>query len=80
MKPENKEPKWLGNMSLQEARKAHDENVVNNVTLGCMVCDKEFQGKEPQMCCSGVECGCMGMPTEPIVCSQECYDKLMNRN
>lgn len=30
MKPENKEPKWLGNMSLQEVRKAHDENVLND--------------------------------------------------
>lgn len=49
------------------------------VELNCMVCGKEFWGKEPTMCCSGRECGCMGMPTEPIVCSEECYDKLMNK-
>ena len=47
------------------------------VELSCMVCNENFYGKEPQMCCSGRECGCMGMPTEPIVCSIECYDTLL---
>lgn len=51
----------------------------NQVTLNCMVCHTEFIGDEPQMCCSGRDCGCMGMPTDPIVCSTECYDKLTNR-
>lgn len=46
--------------------------------LNCVVCDKEFEGEEPKMCCSGKECGCMGLPLEPIVCSNECYDKLVN--
>lgn len=49
------------------------------VKLNCMVCEKEFWGKEPTMCCSGRECGCMGMPTEPVVCSEECYDKRFNK-
>lgn len=43
----------------------------------CMVCGKEFLGEEPKMCCSGRECGCMGMPIEPVVCSDECYKKIM---
>lgn len=30
---------------------------------------------DPKMCCDGFECGCMGQPTEPPVCSKECYDK-----
>lgn len=46
------------------------------VSLNCMVCNKEFQGEEPKMCCSGKDCGCMGMPIEPIVCSDECYHNL----
>ena len=46
------------------------------VELSCMVCGKDFMGPEPVMCCSGRDCGCMGMPTEPIVCSQWCYDHL----
>ncbi len=25
------------------------------------------------MCCSGRDCGCMGMPSEPPVCSEKCY-------
>lgn len=49
------------------------------VTLSCMVCGTEFQGEEPLMCCSGRECGCMGMPVDPIVCSGECFEKLINR-
>ena len=44
--------------------------------LSCMVCDKYFQGEEPKLCCSGRECGCMGLPVDPIVCSLECYNKL----
>ena len=50
------------------------------VTCCCMVCGKDFQGEEPKMCCSGMDCGCIGMPIEPVVCSYECYDKLMSRN
>lgn len=47
------------------------------VELYCMVCGKQFMGTKPQTCCSGRECGCMGMPTEPIVCSEKCYDNLL---
>jgi len=46
------------------------------VDLICMVCSKDFKGEEPIMCCSGRDCGCLGMPTEPIICSKECYDNL----
>jgi hypothetical protein len=35
----------------------------------CVICGNEI---EIQRCCSGHECGCMGMPTEPPVCSIEC--------
>jgi len=50
-------------------------------TIDCMQCDKEFEGEEPEYCCAGLSnmCGCMGQPIDgPIVCSQECYDKVMN--
>lgn len=43
----------------------------------CMVCGKDFMGPEPQMCCNGRECGCMGLPIEPVVCSEECYNKIV---
>lgn len=56
----------------------HDAKLL--VMCSCMVCGTEFLGEEPKFCCSGRECGCMGMPIEPIACSQSCYDKLMNRN
>ena len=31
------------------------------------------------MCCSGHECGCMGLPTEPPICSEKCYDTFMSQ-
>lgn len=44
----------------------------------CLVCGKLVKDYDPKMCCSGFECGCMGMPTEPCACSEECYDKIMS--
>jgi len=41
----------------------------------CEVCGSEI---DVHMCCSGRECGCMGLLVEPPVCSDECYDKLMS--
>ena len=29
---------------------------------------------EVKMCCDGKECGCMGLPIEPPICSQKCAD------
>ena len=46
------------------------------VFLECMVCGSQFEGPVPEMCCSGRDCGCMGMPVDPVVCSQECYNNL----
>lgn len=42
----------------------------------CIICDNEI---EITMCCSGRECGCMGLPTEPPVCSKKCYDQAFNK-
>jgi hypothetical protein len=44
--------------------------------LNCMVCNTEFEGPEPVMCCSGRDCGCMGLPVDPIICSIKCYNNL----
>lgn len=41
----------------------------------CDVCSTEI---EVTMCCSGHECGCMGLPTEPPICSEKCYDIFMS--
>jgi len=38
----------------------------------CEICGKEI---EIQRCCDGYMCGCMGMPIEPPVCSEECMEK-----
>ena len=42
----------------------------------CMVCSKKFIDTPPEFCCSGKDCGCMGMPIDPVVCSHECYNNL----
>lgn len=45
----------------------------------CQICSTWIEDYDPKMCCSGHECGCMGQPTEPRICSSECHDKLMAR-
>ena len=44
----------------------------------CEICETEI---DIQMCCSSAnaDCGCMGMPVEPPVCSEKCYNKYMER-
>jgi len=40
------------------------------------VCGKEAPDDyEPPTCCSGYECGCMGMPIEPYICSDKCWEE-----
>lgn len=42
----------------------------------CEICGTEIEIK---LCCSGRECGCMGMPTEPPVCSEKCHIEYMEK-
>ena len=43
------------------------------MTGECFCCGKPMPDDyEPEYCCSGVECGCMGMPIEPPFCSAQC--------
>jgi len=44
----------------------------------CLICQKIVKNYDPKMCCSGRECGCLGQPTEPCVCGQECWNGLMD--
>lgn len=44
----------------------------------CLICKKPVPDYDPKYCCSGEGCGCMGMPTEPCICSIECFNALMN--
>ncbi len=45
----------------------------------CECCGKFVEGFEYKMCCDGRECGCMGMPIEPCICSNECWEKMVKR-
>ena len=44
----------------------------------CMICEKPVPNYDPTYCCNGHDCGCMGMPINPCVCSVECSDALFN--
>ena len=44
--------------------------------MECLICNKSVPDYEPKFCCNGYQCGCMGQPIEPCVCSEECYQKL----
>lgn len=44
----------------------------------CMNCGKDYwTTQKTVMCCSGLMCGCMGMPIEPMCCSKKCEDEIM---
>jgi hypothetical protein len=45
----------------------------------CIWCDAIIIDYVPEMCCSGIECGCLGLPIDPPVCSIECEQKLMDQ-
>lgn len=53
---------------VDDSKKAFVEN--------CLICGKPVEDYEPEMCCSGFECGCMGVPTNPCLCSKECSKAL----
>ena len=49
----------------------------------CMVCSTPLPADyDPQYCCAGAsnECGCMGQPSNPPVCSDKCWSELLSRN
>ena len=50
------------------------KGMIENLGGSCVVCDKWVDDYDPKLCCSGFECGCMGQPTEPCVCSNGCWD------
>ena len=43
----------------------------------CEECGVDVPGYEPQICCSGHECGCMGRPVEPCLCAK-CWEELIS--
>ena len=46
----------------------------------CIICGQLFD-YEPKFCCHNpIDCECGGLPIDPPVCSDECYDYLMNDN
>jgi len=41
----------------------------------CVVCGYEA---DFEYCCSGIDCGCYGMPIKPPICSEECSNIYFN--
>jgi len=56
---------------------------MNDVTRTSKVSEEQFYCEgcgnplsfTPRTCCSDFDCGCMGRPIDPPVCSAECYHK-----
>lgn len=48
----------------------------DKIIYECVACGKEMLDYEPEMCCGGYMCGCMGMPLYPPICSEACYNSL----
>jgi hypothetical protein len=36
--------------------------------LKCFNCGEEYDGPELEYCCNGSDCGCNGLPIDPILC------------
>lgn len=44
----------------------------------CFICGILVEGYEHEFCCSGIECGCMGLPINPCTCSKQCDKALFD--
>ena len=57
-------------------------NTMSEDEYYCLECSAVLHDDyEPQMCCGGRECGCMGMPTNPPFChDRPCYERYSQSN
>ena len=46
------------------------------VKLRCEACGEFYMGDEPNRCCSGHMCGCLGLPIDPILC-ESCIEQII---
>lgn len=46
----------------------------------CEVCNKEVLDYKPKFCCNAFDCGCQGLPIDPCICSDKCWNIFMNKN
>lgn len=43
----------------------------------CIVCGAFVEGFKYRLCCNNFDCGCMGRPLEPCICSEKCWDEML---
>jgi len=48
-------------------------DLINDEIYECQKCGNQVLDYQPQLCCDGRECGCLGLPLEPCICT-ECWD------
>lgn len=64
----------------QQHSTIQEKFLIKLTTLSCMSCGVQWEGEEPKMCCSGRDCGCMGLPIDPVLCGEkECNDKFFKK-
>jgi Uncharacterized conserved protein len=44
----------------------------------CLICRNPVECYEPQYCCGGHDCTCMGQPVDPCICSDACMKALFS--
>lgn len=55
-----------------------ETELVTAETDQCWNCQKDL-GYKLKGCCSGLDCGCMGLPTDPPFCSEQCGEEYRNK-
>lgn len=53
--------------------------MIENEYTQCICCGTIIIDYVPEICCSGFDCGCLGLPINPPVCSIECEQILMGQ-
>jgi len=43
----------------------------------CLICGKPTPDYTPYYCCNSLDCNCQGMPMEPPICSDKCWDAML---
>jgi hypothetical protein len=54
-----------------------EQDDIDAMIFKCLICEKPVPEYEPTFCCLGIDCGCMGQPIEPCVCSDRCWNALI---
>jgi hypothetical protein len=59
-----------------------NKNIIKELereNTNCLECGNPVKSYKAEYCCNGIDCGCRGLPIEPPICSDECWEKFNNK-